>query len=123
MTTREIADGLSDTLLCDPRILSVPERELLAKLLLRTRSNICTDKVTDHIASAVGEVVAERAYAVLGHSIVKRLLNEQAAWDGPGGKNEPFAGKSRRPGSTMRSPDPVGRSRRVQVPQPPVLTG
>ena len=38
MTAREMIDSLSGTLLCDERILSVPERELLANLLQRTRN-------------------------------------------------------------------------------------
>jgi SM-20-related protein len=79
MTAREMIDNLSGTLLCDERILSVPERELLAKLLQRTRSNGKTTEnaVADAIARTVGELIAERALGVLGESITKQLLHHQ----------------------------------------------
>jgi hypothetical protein len=39
MTTREMMDSLSETLMCDERMLSVPERELLTDsfMLFKTR--------------------------------------------------------------------------------------
>ncbi len=57
MTAREILDGLSETLMCDERILSVPERELLTNLLQRTQTNGSTrdNAVAETIARAVGE--------------------------------------------------------------------
>src|SRR6202045_1782698 len=78
MTAREMLDGLSSTLLCDERILSVPERELLANLLQRARAQVSEPKnaVTDAITRTVGEIVAERALGVLGESITHQLLRQ-----------------------------------------------
>lgn len=74
MTAREMMDSLSDTLLCDERILSVSERELLANLLQRARTNPRNEDIAANISQVVGEVVAERAYGILGDSVAKRLL-------------------------------------------------
>jgi len=84
MTAQEIMNGLSDTLLCDERILSVPERELLANLLRRakTQANASGNAVAEAIASAVGEVIAERAYGILGDSVIQRLLQEPVSSSG-----------------------------------------
>jgi SM-20-related protein len=79
MTAREMMDSLSDTLLCDERILSVSERELLANLLQRARTNSCGEETAARIAHVVGEVVADRAYGILGDSISKRLLQPVAS--------------------------------------------
>jgi SM-20-related protein len=77
MTAREMIDNLSGTLLCDERILSVPERELLANLLQRTRSNGSTPDSAEALTRTVGEIIAERALGVLGESITKQLLHQQ----------------------------------------------
>ncbi|MGD0178567.1 MAG: hypothetical protein ABSC15_02040, partial [Terriglobales bacterium] len=79
MTAREMIDSLSGTLLCDERILSVPERELLANLLQRTRNNgsASENAVAEAITRTVGELVAERALGVLGESITKQLFQQQ----------------------------------------------
>jgi hypothetical protein len=79
MAAREIIDGLSDTLLYDERILSVSERELLARLLQRARSQVSVpgNAVAETITHVVGEVIAERAYGVLGEGIARRLLQQQ----------------------------------------------
>jgi SM-20-related protein len=79
MTAREIIDNLSGTLLCDERILSVPEKELLANLLQRTRNHGSAPEtgVADAITRTVGEILAERALGLLGDSITKQLLQQQ----------------------------------------------
>ena len=79
MTAREMMDSLSGTLLCDERILSVPERELLANLLQRTRTSGSAPDlaVAEAITRTVGEIIAERALGVLGDSITKQLLQQQ----------------------------------------------
>jgi SM-20-related protein len=79
MTAREMIDSLSGTLLCDERILSVPERELLANLLQRTRNHVSAseDAVTEVITRTVGEIIAERALGVLGESMTRQLLQQQ----------------------------------------------
>ena len=78
MTAREMIDSLSGTLLCDDRILSVPERELLANLLQRTRtqSSAPENAVAETITRTVGEIIAERALAVLGESMTRELLQQ-----------------------------------------------
>ena len=78
MTAREMIDSLSGTLLCDERILSVPERELLANLLQRTRTNVNAPEtaVAEAITRAVGEIIAERALGVLGESMTRQLLQQ-----------------------------------------------
>ena len=81
MTAREMIDSLSGTLLCDERILSVPERELLANLLQRTRtqSSAPENAVAEAITRTVGEIIAERALGVLGESMTQQLLQQQLA--------------------------------------------
>lgn len=82
MTAREMIDGLSGTLLSDERILSVPERELLADLLQRTRTQASApnNAVVEAITRTVGEIIAERALRVLGESITQQLLQQPLAW-------------------------------------------
>jgi SM-20-related protein len=79
MTAREMIDSLSGTLVCDDRILSVPERELLINLLHRTRaqSSVPENAIAETIIRIVGEIVAERALAVLGQSMTRQLLQQQ----------------------------------------------
>jgi Rps23 Pro-64 3,4-dihydroxylase Tpa1-like proline 4-hydroxylase len=73
-------DSLSGTLLCDERILSVPERELLANLLQRTRTQSTPENaVTEAITRTVGEIIADRALGVLGESMTRQLLQQQLA--------------------------------------------
>jgi SM-20-related protein len=79
MTPKQILDSFSDTLMQDERILSVQERALLANLLLHAKAaageSVQTQEaVRGVIASAVGETVAQRAFGVLGGSIVDRIL-------------------------------------------------
>jgi Rps23 Pro-64 3,4-dihydroxylase Tpa1-like proline 4-hydroxylase len=78
MTAQEILANLSGTLMDDERILSVRERELLTSLLqhTRTHSGARDNAVTESIARAVGEVIAQRAYGILGSNIAQRLLDE-----------------------------------------------
>ncbi len=79
MTPKQILDSFSETLMLDERILSARERALLATLLQHAKTasgeDLQTrDVVRTVIASAVGETVAQRAFAVLGSSIVERIL-------------------------------------------------
>lgn len=77
MTAREMIDNLSGTLLCDDRILSVPERDLLANLLQRARTqSTAQESAGEAIARAIGELIAERALGVLGESITRQLLQQ-----------------------------------------------
>ena len=81
MTAREMIDSLSGTLLCDDRILSVPERDLLANLLQRTQTRTSGpgNDVAEAITRTVGEIIAERALGVLGESMTRQLLQQQFA--------------------------------------------
>jgi Rps23 Pro-64 3,4-dihydroxylase Tpa1-like proline 4-hydroxylase len=77
MTPKQILDSFSDTLMRDERILSARECALLATLLQHAKSasgENHKEAVRSVIASAVGETVAQRAFAVLGGSIVERIL-------------------------------------------------
>ncbi len=79
MTPKQILDSFSETLMRDERILSAQERALVATLLQRAKSASSQNPETQQavravIASAVGETVAQRAFSVLGGSIVERIL-------------------------------------------------
>lgn len=79
MTPKQILDSFSETLIRDERILSTQERALVSTLLQHAKAATGTDAQTHEavkavIASAVGEIVAQRAFAVLGGSIVERIL-------------------------------------------------
>jgi Rps23 Pro-64 3,4-dihydroxylase Tpa1-like proline 4-hydroxylase len=79
MTAKQILDSFSETLMRDERILSAQERALLANLLHHARTATTENQETREavravIASAVGETVAQRAFTVLGASIVERIL-------------------------------------------------
>lgn len=83
MTAQEILSSLSSSLMDDERILNARERELLASLLqhVHSHSGPREHAVTEKIARAVGEVIAQRAYAVLGSNITRRLLDPSAEFD------------------------------------------
>jgi SM-20-related protein len=110
MTAREMIDSLSGTLLCDERILSVPERELLARLLQRTRTqvNAPDNAVAEAITRTVGEIIAERALGVLGESMTRQLLQQSLGFPG---QNLPAI----RAGSPPVSPPSPGQNQ----PRPP----
>jgi hypothetical protein len=79
MTPKQILDSFSDTLMQDERILSAQERSLVATLLRHAKtaageSQETQDAVRAVIASAIGETVAQRAFSVLGESVVDRIL-------------------------------------------------
>ena len=79
MTPKQILDSFSETLMWDERILSAQERSLLATLLQHakaatTENDETGEAVRSVIASAVGETVAQRAFTVLGRSIVERII-------------------------------------------------
>lgn len=81
MTPKQILDSFSETLLQDERILSPQERQLLIKVLSHARdvsggNGETQDAVQRVIATAVGETVAQRAFSILGGSIVERILQD-----------------------------------------------
>lgn len=81
MTPKQILDSFSETLLRDERILSAPERALLTALVQHAKTANAANAETQEavravIASSVGEIVAQRAFAVLGGNIVERILEQ-----------------------------------------------
>ncbi len=114
MTPKQILDSFSDTLMRDERILSARERELLANLL-RHAETAAGEHVENQravravIASAVGETVAQRAFAVLGGSMVERILESR-----PESTTDPHNGRSAEMNAKRRDPEPPG------LPVPPV---
>ena len=58
----------------------MPERELLARLLQRTKTHVNApdNAVADAITRTVGEIIAERALGVLGESMSRQLLQQQS---------------------------------------------
>ena len=79
MTSLEIVDDFYDSLIRDERILSVRERELLSNILHHAQDSGGASDGVPHeaIARAIGEVVAQRAYQILGERITQRLLKLQ----------------------------------------------
>ena len=83
MTPKQILDSFSETLVRDDRILSSQERSLIATLLQHAKaasgdSPETQEAVRRVIASAIGETVAHRAFAVLGGSVVDRILESSS---------------------------------------------
>ena len=79
MTAKQILDAFSETLMQDERILSPRERELLTSLLQNSRTVSSSNPeiqnaVMAAITRSVGETVAQRAFTLLGGSIVEQIL-------------------------------------------------
>jgi hypothetical protein len=79
MTAKQIFDAFSETLMQDERILSPQERELLTRILQTSRtvsssSSETQSAVAAAIAQSVGETLAQRAFTLLGASIVEQIL-------------------------------------------------
>ena len=77
MAARDVLHSFPEALLRDELILSVPERELLASLLQRARTQpgVSSNGFTETFARVLGEVIAERACGVLGDRIANCLLD------------------------------------------------
>ena len=128
MTPKQILDSFSETLMRDERILSAQERALLATLLQHAKTASCENQETQEavravIASAVGETVAQRAFTVLGRSIVERILDDSPLplGDSAGARSgDTFAGQInlREPQPPSTGPGPGVRAPRKE-PQPP----
>ncbi len=108
MTPKQILDSFSETLMRDERILSAQERALVANLLQHAKSAASANPETHEavravIASAIGETVAQRAFSVLGGSIVERIIESSSV-----PLAETTGGIPDRPVSTMGTPTPPG---------------
>ncbi len=113
MTAKQILDAFSETLMQDERILSPRERELLTNILQTSRTvssgNLQTQSAAAAaIAQSVGETVAQRAFSLLGGSIVEQILTGSGLSIGP---------ETEHAASTVHAkvPQPPG----TNVPQPP----
>jgi len=112
MTPKQILDSFSETLMRDERILSPQEQALVTTLLQHAKAATGTNPelqaaVRAVIASAVGETVAQRAFGVLGSSIVERILENAT----PQAENGAFrttevVAEPRLPGQYMNAPAP-----------------
>jgi Rps23 Pro-64 3,4-dihydroxylase Tpa1-like proline 4-hydroxylase len=123
MTPKQILDSFSETLMWDERILSTQERALVATLLQHAKAATSEDPETQEavrrvIASAVGETVAQRAFAVLGGSIVERILESSALpfGDLAGGRTASIYTGPRPPLGPQTESDPVHS---MSEPDPP----
>lgn len=79
MTAKQILDSFSQTIIQDERILSSQERELLVILLQNAKAvsgsnSEIQSAVTATITRSVGETVVQRAFALIGGSIVEQIL-------------------------------------------------
>ncbi len=131
MTPKQILDSFSQTLMQDERILSAQERALVATLLQHAKTATVDNPETQEavravIASAVGETVAQRAFAVLGGSIVERILEGGTLplGDSAGERTaDLFAGPKKpsepQPPSHGPGPQPPGTRAPRTAPQPP----
>lgn len=122
MTPKQILDSFSETLIQDERILSAQERTLVATLLQHAKTAAGGNPQTHEavravIASAIGETVAQRAFAVLGGSIVERIIESSSSLTGEtvSGRTE-FMGTP--PGPNPQHPGVKAPPKAPQPPQP-----
>ena len=130
MTPKQILDSFSQTLIQDERILSAQERALVSTLLQHAKAATAANPQTEEavrtvIASAVGEIVAQRAFGVLGGSIVERILESSSSTDFErvevmGGPKDPQTPSAPGPGvkAPRKDPQPPTHST-PRDPQPP----
>ena len=124
MTAKQILDSFSETLMRDERILSPQEQELLMSLLQNSRAASSRDPQTQSavsaaIARSVGETVAQRAFALLGGSIVEQILARSGI---PAGTDEtmPSASVQLHAPGPQAMPQPPDKAPGPQgAPQPP----
>jgi len=123
MTSKQILDAFSETLMRDERILSPRERELLMSLVHNARNESSNNPeiqsaVTAAIARSVGETVAQRAFGLLGSSIVEQIVAHNGV---PEGTQPLTATMHQAPGPQPHSgpQPPSGPMDRPAGPKPP----
>ncbi|HLX82716.1 MAG TPA: 2OG-Fe(II) oxygenase [Terriglobales bacterium] len=84
MSTRAPLTDFPNDLINDERLFSEREREIVSALLRHANHDAGSSAETrsamlQAIERAVGETVAQRAYGLLGHSIVDRLIHDAGA--------------------------------------------
>ena len=122
MTPKQILDSFSETLMQDERIFSAQELALVRNLLQHAKTAAGGNPETQEavravIATAIGETVAQRAFRVLGGSIVERIV--ESSWlevGGTAGGRTEFRGTSTPPD---RQPQHPGVKAPKREPQPP----
>ncbi len=125
MTPKQILDSFSETLIGDERILSAQERALVANLLQHAKTAAAANPETHKavravIASAIGETVAQRAFSVLGSSIVERIIESSSLASGEiVAPRTEFMGTPTPPGPQPQHP---GVKAPPKGPQPPSHT-
>ena len=126
MTPKQILDSFSETLMRDERILSAQERTLVASLLQHAKAaggNPEThEAVKAVIASAIGETVAQRAFAVLGGSIVERLIESSSLSASQTAGRTEFMGTPTPPGPQPQHPGVKAPPKQPQHPGTPLTT-
>jgi SM-20-related protein len=114
MTPKQILDSFSETLIRDDRILSSRERSLITTLLQHAKaasedSPETQEAVRRVIASAIGETVAQRAFAVLGGSVVDRILESSSLSEATGIRTTETLGNPKGPQTPgVARPSPTG---------------
>lgn len=122
MTPKQILDSFSETLMRDERILSAQERALVASLLQHAKAAAGANPGTHEavravIASAIGETVAQRAFSVLGGSIVEQIIESSSSLTGDtAAARTEFMGTPTPPGPEPQHP---GVKFPRKEPQPP----
>ncbi len=128
MTSKQILDSFSETLMRDERILSAPERALVATLLQHAKAASSQNRelqeaVKAVIASAVGETVAQRAFAVLGGSIVEHILEGSTPQRDLAGARTADIYGGPNPSPSPNEPDPPTAKRPLrEEPDPPTVS-
>jgi len=130
MKSKLVLDAFSETLMQDERILSSQERELLMSLLQNARqasSNPETQSaVTAAIARSVGETVSQRAFTLLGSSIVEQIVARGTAASFIEETNPatmaPGPGTGPQPPSTPGPHDVPAPQKTPPGPQPPSIS-
>lgn len=117
MTPKQILDSFSETLIRDDRILNLQERSLITTLLQHAKAASGDSPETQEavhrvIASAIGETVAHRAFAVLGSSVVDRILESSSLGEASGVRTTETLG-------TPKGPETPGVARPTKGPETP----
>src|ERR1700722_11339805 len=99
MTSKQILDAFSESLMRDERILSARERDLLMSLVQNARNESSSNPeiqsaVNSTIARSVGETVAQRAFALLGSSIGEQMVPHKGVCEGALPRGWPAVNKS-----------------------------
>jgi len=113
MAMKEMLHEVSAVLAQDERVLSSREKELLSVLLRLTQEKVAgnselAEAVRATIDCAVGEIVAQRAFGVLGSEVLGKILSvrDQSQWSLGSPPSVPSPGDAPRPPGP--SPNPPG---------------